>query len=177
MLRLVPVHLAEANAFVARVHRHSAPVLGARFSIAIADERDVRGVAIVGRPIARRLNDGWTVEVNRLATDGVRNGCSMLYGAAWRAARAIGYARIVTYTLDAEGGASLRAAGWSRVADLAATEGWSRESRPRDNDLYLSARRVRWQKGESPGGAPPCIETEEAHDGQGSLLDYSTEGT
>ena len=167
-LRLVPIHTAEANAFVRLHHRHSNPVLGARFCVAVADEEHVRGVAICGRPVARPLQDGWTLEVNRLATDGVRNGCSMLYAACWRAAQAIGYTRLVTYTLDAEGGASLRASGWERVAELPARSGWGRHGK--GDYHYLSADRVRWEKGSSRGIAPPAFEVSEPDD-QLSMLE------
>lgn len=112
-LRLSPISLKDANAFVAMHHRHHKPVAGHKFSIACVDgEGKIRGVAIVGRPVSRYLDDGATLEVNRLCTDGVRNGCSMLYSAAWRAAKALGYNRIYTYILETENGASLRAAGW-----------------------------------------------------------------
>jgi len=101
--------LDEANAFVAAHHRHHKPVPGAKFCLAVSEGDKVRGVAIVGRPVARLLDNGWTLEVNRVCTDGARNACSMLYGAAWRAAKALGFRRLITYTLPEEGGASLRA--------------------------------------------------------------------
>jgi len=107
---------ADANEFVRRLHRHSRPTLGAIFCVGVADE-SVRGVAIVGRPVARRLDDGATVEILRVATDGARNACSMLYGACRRIAREMGYARVLTYTLPEEGGASLKAAGFKFDGD------------------------------------------------------------
>ena len=107
---------ADANKFVRRLHRHSRPTIGAIFCVGVADDT-VRGVAIVGRPIARRLDDGATVEILRVATDGARNACSMLYGACRRIAREMGYARVLTYTLPEEGGASLRAAGFKFDGD------------------------------------------------------------
>lgn len=112
MLRVTPIRHAEANEYVRRLHRHNRPTLGAIFCVAVSDDSGVRGVAIVGRPVARMLDDGATVEVLRVCTDGARNACSMLYGAARRVARGLGYSRIVTYTLPDEGGASLRAAGF-----------------------------------------------------------------
>src|SRR5438105_4885735 len=121
MLSITPINLDEANAFVAVYHRHHRPVPGAKFTIGVSDEEGrVRGVAIVGRPIARLLDDGWTLEVNRCCTDGARtrNACSMLYGPAWRAARALGYRRLITYTLPEEGGASLRGARWRMLGRL-----------------------------------------------------------
>lgn len=112
MLEIVPMTLREANAFVEQNHRHHGPVAGHKFSIGLSDGEQIVGVAIIGRPVSRHLDDGWTLEVNRLCTDGSRNACSMLYAAAWRAARAMGYKRLVTYILESENGASLRAAGW-----------------------------------------------------------------
>jgi len=103
-LRIVPTTLKEANAFVLEHHRHHRPVVGHKFSIACADEDDVHGVAIVGRPVARHLDKGWTLEVNRCCTDGAKNACSMLYAAAWRATKALGYQKLITYTLPKEGG-------------------------------------------------------------------------
>ena len=113
MLSLCPITLCEAFLFVRRHHRHHRPPQGGLFAVACTLEGsdEVCGVAIVGRPIARRLDDGWTAEVTRCCTDGSRNACSMLYGAAWRACRALGYRRLVTYTLPEEGGCSLRGAG------------------------------------------------------------------
>ena len=114
MIYVQPVTQAAAKAFVASHHRHHAPPLGSIFQVGIGDmDRTLVGVAIVGRPVARRLDDGATLEVTRVCVlPGVSNGCSMLYGACARAAEALGYARIITYTLPSEGGASLRASGW-----------------------------------------------------------------
>lgn len=111
-LEVCPMTLKEANAFVEQHHRHHKPVVGHKFSIGCTDGKEIVGVAIVGRPVSRHLDDGWTLEVNRLCTDGTRNACSMLYAAAWRAARAMGYKRLVTYILDSESGVSLKASGW-----------------------------------------------------------------
>lgn len=130
LLAITPINLDEANAFVATHHRHHKPVPGAKFSVAVSEGETVRGVAIVGRPVARMADDGWTLEVNRVCTDGAKNACSMLYGAAWRAARAMGYRRLITYTLPEEGGASLRAAGW-KLLGQAGGGSWNRKTRPR----------------------------------------------
>lgn len=111
-LRVVPIDLAEANDFVRRLHRHSKPVPGHKFAVGVADDAGLRGVAIAGRPVARGLDDGHAAEIRRVCTDGTRNACSMLYGAARRALAAIGHSPIYTYTLPHEGGASLRAAGF-----------------------------------------------------------------
>ncbi len=113
MLSLVPVSLKDANAFVAEHHRHHKPTRGHKFSIGCECDGQLVGVVIAGRPVSRYLDDGRTLEVNRLCTTGEKNACSMLYGAAARAAKAMGYHKIITYTLDSEPGASLRAAGWT----------------------------------------------------------------
>lgn len=111
-LTIAPCTLQEANAYVQKWHRHHGRVVGAKFSVGVRDADHVRGVAIVGRPVARHMDDGHTLEVTRVATDGVPNGCSALYGAAWRAARALGYRRLITYKLKSEPGTSLRAANF-----------------------------------------------------------------
>jgi len=112
-----PIRLADAQAFVVAHHRHARPVTGHLWSLGLwAGPLDLRGVAIVGRPVARHLDDGHTVEITRLATDGTRNACSRLYAACCREARRRGYQRVVTYTLASEPGVSLRASGFTRVA-------------------------------------------------------------
>jgi hypothetical protein len=143
MLALTPITLQEANAFVSEHHRNHKPVVGHKFSIAVSEGDTVRGVAIVGRPVARRLDDGWTLEVNRVATDGARNACSMLYGAAWRACKAMGYKRLITYTLPDEGGASLRAAGWRLVGE-AGGGNWNVKTRPRVDSDHQQLK-LRWE--------------------------------
>lgn len=143
-LRIVPCDLDEANAFVARHHRHHRPVPGHKFSLAVSDEAEaVRGVAILSRPTARLSDDGMTLEVVRVATDGCKNACSALYGAARRATFALGYTRLLTYTLPEEGGSSLRAAGYREIGS-AGGGSWSRSSRPRVDKHPLQAK-IRWE--------------------------------
>ena len=144
MLTLTPVSLAEANAFVAQHHCHHRPVTGHKFSIGCTADGRLVGVAIVGWPVSRYLDNGLTLEVNRLCTDGTKNACSMLYAAAWRAARAMGYEKIITYTLDTESGASLRAAGWT-CAGLAGGKRWTGSRRPAA-DLYPAQMKYRYEK-------------------------------
>ena len=146
-LEIVPCTLRAANTYVKENHRHHKPPQGARFALAVADESgELRGVAMVGTPVARMLNDGWTAEVVRVATDGCPNACSALYGAAWRAARALGYKRLITYTLQEEGGASLRGAGWTCIGE-AGGGSWSRKSRPRVDEHPLQVK-MRWERKE-----------------------------
>ena len=143
-LYVVPCDVRVANDFVSRHHRHHGPVQGAKFTAAVALGDDIVGVAVVGRPVARHLDDGFTVEITRVATDGTRNACSMLYGAAWRIARELGYRRVVTYTLESESGASLRAAGY-RLAEPVRGRSWSCPSRPRQDKTEIE-NRLRWEK-------------------------------
>ena len=131
-LELMPVTLREANAFVERHHRHHNPTQGGKFAIGCHEGGEVVGVIIVGRPVARNLDDTWTAEVTRCCTNGHKNAASMLYAAAWRAARAMGYRRLITYTLDTEPGTSLVAAGWRSVG-VAGGGTWHRANRPRVN--------------------------------------------
>lgn len=142
-LTVVPCTLEEANAFVRQHHRHHAPVPGAKFCIAVASGEAVVGVAIVGRPVARMLDDGWTLEVNRTCTDGTPNANSALYGACRRVAFGLGYRKLITYTLPEEGGASLRAANWRCIGEAGGGK-WSRESRPRV-DIHPTQVKLRWE--------------------------------
>ncbi len=129
-LVVVPLGLEEANELVRRWHRHHQPVPGAKFCIGAAAGGAVVGAVVVGRPVARAFDDGWTLEVTRLVTDGTPNACSLLYGAARRAVFALGYRRLITYTRTDEGGASLRGAGW-RVIATRRRRSWEADSRAR----------------------------------------------
>lgn len=145
-LRLRPIGLRAANAYVGTVHRHHGPVRGHKFAVSVVDEDEqIRGVGIAGRPKARMLQSDDYLEVVRVATDGATNACSMLYGALRRAGIALGYdpKRIVTYTLESESGASLRASGWHEDGT---TDGgsWSRADRPRADSHPLEPKR-RWR--------------------------------
>jgi hypothetical protein len=145
---VVPVTIAEAKAFVTGMHRHHEAPTGAKFAIGLAAGPELRpliGVVMVGRPGSRKRAeaDPLLCEVTRLATDESRNACSMLYGAAWRAARAMGYRRMLTYTLPSESGASLRAIG---ARDIGVTEGrsWDRPGRPRTDRHPIGPKRI-WE--------------------------------
>jgi hypothetical protein len=143
-LQIVPCGIAEANSFVEQHHRHHKPVPGAKFALALADSAGtVRGVALVGRPTARLSDDGFTLEVVRLCTDGCQNACSALYSAAWRVTREMGYRRLITYTLPQEGGVSLRAAGWKLLGERGGGS-WSRKNRPRV-DMHPLQAKLGWE--------------------------------
>jgi hypothetical protein len=138
-LRAVPMDLEGANEFVARHHRHHAPVVGHKFSIGVASGENLCGACIVGRPVSRHRDDGLTLEVTRLCTDGTKNACSFLYGAAARAAFALGYSRIGTYIRKDETGASVAAAGWRLIGETPGRS-WSVPSRPRKDKTDLIPR-------------------------------------
>lgn len=129
-LRVTTVGLDEANEFVRLYHRHHKPVVGHKFSIGAAVDGKIVGVAIIGRPVARGRDDGVTLEITRLCTDGTRNACSFLYGASAKAVFALGYKRLGTYILASEPGTSLTAAGWRMIAEVKGRS-WSCPSRPR----------------------------------------------
>jgi hypothetical protein len=143
-LKIVPSSIRSANEFVRLHHRHHGMVQGAKFALAVAKEDGtIVGIALVGRPISRLLDNGFTLEVTRVAVDGTPNACSALYGAAWRVAKALGYQSIITYTLASESGTSLKAAGWRLVAKCEGGS-WSRPSRPR-LDQHPTEPKLRWQ--------------------------------
>lgn len=145
-LHLVPVSFEIACGFVQMWHRHHTAPVGHKYSIGVADDDGVlHGVVIVGRPVARHLDDGLTLEVTRTATDGTANANSMLYAAAWRAAKALGYGRLVTYTQASESGASLRAVGWRVLAERPARTGWTTPSRPREDRGTDGIPRTLWE--------------------------------
>lgn len=136
-MELQPITLRDANAFVGRLHRHHGPVTGHKWSIAAYINGKICGVAIVGRPSSRILDDGRTLEVTRLCTDGTRNACSFLYAAAARRAKREGYHKIITYILQSEPGTSLRAAGWQMESAKAGKPRWT-GARYRDRPLQMS---------------------------------------
>lgn len=130
-MEIRPISLKDANAFVMQYHRHHNKVQGHKFSIACYDNGIIHGVAIVGRPVSRRLDDGFTVEVTRLCTDGHKNACSFLYSSCAKAAKQLGYKKIITYILDSENGTSLKASGWNLEQTACGGGSWDKPSRPR----------------------------------------------
>jgi hypothetical protein len=142
-MRLAPITLRDAAEYIGKYHRHTARPKSWKFGISLRGPRGgLLGVVVVARPKARRLDDGITAEITRLCTRGHRNACSKLYAAARRAAFAMGYTRIVTYTLSTERGSSLRASGFEAVAETRA-EAWDRPSRPRAAGPI--AAKTRWE--------------------------------
>lgn len=146
-IAVVPLTLPAANEVVTNLHRHHGPLPGgfAWWAVGAVADGKLVGVALAGRPTNRNNDDGQTVEVIRVATDGTPNACSALYGACARAAKAIGAARIITYTLDSEGGASLRGAGWVREKD--GIQSWwthAGSRTPAVDRPHMKEHKVRW---------------------------------
>ena len=144
-LELTPVTLRETKHFVDRCHRHHRAPQGGKFAVGVAAKGEVVGVAIVGRPVARNLDNGYVAEVTRVCVlEGHKNANSMLYAACWRAARAMGYRLVVTYTGAGESGSSLIAAGYTYVGQ-AGGGSWDRPSRPRV-DTHPVEQKTLWQR-------------------------------
>lgn len=155
MLHLVPCRLSEAQEFVTNFHRHNKAPRGGIFSVGLSDGTGLVGVAIVGRPVARLFDDGLTVEVTRVCVkDGIvqsnsghKGTGSILYAACWRAAKALGYTRLVTYTLKSESGASLRGAGYKVIADLGHGRPQDWVNRPgREWQTVVGQAKLLWEK-------------------------------
>lgn len=153
-MNLVPVTLAEAKRFVNEQHRHNEAPVGWSFGVGLEKDGELVGVAMAGRPSARKLQqaDPFLVEVTRVTTIGDRNACSMLYGAVCRAAKALGYRAAITYTLLEEGGSSLLAAGFVVDEELVEARPWSQPSRPRYEETLFGPRKrptgpkTRWRR-------------------------------
>lgn len=145
MLKSIPLTQAEAAAFIGPYHRHHKPTHGDKYRVGcIRDDGLLVGVVQVGRPVSRMLDDGKTLEVVRLCTNGEKNVCSYLYAKAARIARELGYDRIITYILQDEPGTSLEAAGWSKEAVTRGGE-WDRPSRKRTTEAPTVPKQ-RWAK-------------------------------
>lgn len=150
MTRLCPVPITreEAHIFIRKHHRHHLPPLGDVFRVALAlTDGEIIGVATVGRPVARMLDDGTTAEVTRCCVADVpeaRHAASKLYAMAWRIAREMGYHRIITYTLASESGTSLVAAGWKALYQTKAGRSWDMPGRPRVDKHPLDAKTL-WE--------------------------------
>lgn len=124
-MNIRPITFREASKFVNEHHRHHAASQGCKFCIGVYAGEDLRGVAIAGRPVSRRLDDGLTLEINRVCTLGDKNACSMLYGACCRIAKNMGYRKVITYILESEPGTSLRAANFELQCENAGKTHWT----------------------------------------------------
>ncbi len=143
MLEVRPITFRQACDFITEHHRHHRPTVGCKFSVGLFDGENMVGCAVCGRPVSRHLDDGLTCEINRLCTDGTRNACSMLYGACCRVAKAMGYKKIITYILQSENGASLKASNFSCDGEAGGVH-WTGE-RDRGQDIPAEMK-TRWSK-------------------------------
>lgn len=138
MLEIRPISIAKANEYVERFHRHHGKKTGCRFAIGCYEGRELHGVAICSNPVARNADDGLTLEVSRLCTDGTRNACSILYGACARIAKEMGFYKIQTYILETETGTSLKASGW-KCEGRAGSVSWlhNASERTKERNMYI----------------------------------------
>lgn len=157
-MKCIPISLKYANSFIEELHRHHKAVQGHKFSIGCEHGGNIVGVCVVGRPVSRYMDDGKTLEVTRLCTDGTKNACSFLYSRAAKIAKEMGYERIITYILETENGSSLKASGWHLDQEDAGGGDWSCPSRPRELEVtqlslfpgkevkYPVCKKQRWAK-------------------------------
>lgn len=143
-MKAVPLELKQANNFVENLHRHHDPVHRDKFRIGCEVNGKLRGVVQLARPVSRCLDDGKTIEVVRLCSDGTKNVCSFLYARAARIAKEMGYEKIITYILNSESGVSLVACGWHKEADTKGHD-WSCPSRTR-SCTAPTCNKQRWAK-------------------------------
>lgn len=142
-MEIRPITFRQACDYINQHHRHHRPTVGCKFCIGLYENEKLVGCAVCGRPVSRYLDDGLTCEINRLCTDGTRNACSMLYGACCRVAKAMGYKLIITYILESENGASLKASNF-KCDGVAGGEIWN-GSRNRDNGVPKEKKK-RWHR-------------------------------
>lgn len=170
-LEAVPVSLKDSQEFVDRLHRHHKAPVRDKFRIGCALDGKLVGVANVGRPVSRILDDGHTVEVIRLCTDGTKNVCSFLYSRCARAAEELGYSKIITYILDSESGVSLQSSGWHKETDNSGGREWDCPSRPRIHGKYPIVKKQRWAKDLRNSGQPAMFPESDPADPQMNLFD------
>jgi len=142
-IKSIPLHLREANEFVKKFHRHSLPTVGGKFAVGVKSNDILVGVMIAGRPVARLLDNGKTLEVLRVATDGTPNANSFLYAVAVKIARLMGYEKVITYNLSKESGSSLKAIG--AIPTPIPAQSWDRPNRKRQEQKVYRESKNRWE--------------------------------
>ena len=144
-MEIIPIEISTASMFVQQFHRHSGRVRGSKFAIGLMREDEMVGVAIAGRPLARMLDDGLTIEIRRVCVkEGVKNGSSMLYGRMRRICQTMGYKKIITYTLLSETGSSLKAVN-AKIVGETKPGSWSRKGRQRIDKKITKEPKYRWE--------------------------------
>lgn len=142
-MKIIPITFKEAKEYIKINHRHNPNIVGCKFSIGCMDKDELVGVAVCGRPVSRYLDDGKTLEINRVCTDGTRNACSMLYGACCRIGREMGYTKIITYTLKSENGASVKASNFICDGEAGGTHWTGKRNRGQQIPHEM---KVRWHR-------------------------------
>lgn len=153
-LTVQEIAFRDACALVNMHHRHHGSPVGHLFSGGVFDGAVLCAAVIAGRPVARKLDDGKTMELTRVASDGTRNACSKAMGWVIREAWRRGFTRVITYTLDSEPGGSLRAVGF-REAGMSTGGSWSRPSRGRAQERHPLEPKRRWEIRLEPPAAKP----------------------
>ena len=143
-MEIRPITFREASDFINKYHRHHNATVGHKFSIGLYDNDKLVGVAVCGRPVSRYLDNGFTCEINRLCTDGTKNACSMLYGACCRIAKEMGYKKIITYILESENGASLKASNFICEGEAGGTHWTGKRNKGQDIPKEMKTRWVRY---------------------------------
>ena len=147
-MRIAPITFKAASEYINKHHRHHKASIGCKFCISVVDDSgQLHGVAVCGRPVSRHLDDGETLEINRVCTDGAMNACSMLYGACCRIAKAMGYSKVITYILASENGASLKASNFVCEGEAGGTHWTGARNRGQDIPAEMKTRWVRILKG------------------------------
>lgn len=147
-MRIAPITFKAASEYINKHHRHHKASIGCKFCISVVDDSgQLHGVAVCGRPVSRHLDDGETLEINRVCTDGAMNACSMLYGACCRIAKAMGYSKVITYILASENGASLKASNFVCEGEAGGTHWTGSRNRGQDIPAEMKTRWVRILKG------------------------------
>lgn len=132
-MHIIPITYKQASEYVNKNHRHHNASQGCKFCIGVKEGDELVGVAMCGRPVSRIYDDGLTLEINRVCTNGYKNACSTLYGACVRIAKQMGYKKVITYTLESEDGASVKASNF-KCEGVAGGTHWS-GARNRGQDI------------------------------------------
>ena len=144
--RFIPIHLKQANEFVESHHRHNKKTWGHKFSIGLECDGRLVGVGIAGRPIARLLDNGTTLEITRVCVaPGYKNACSKIYARLKKIGKLFGYTSIKTYTLASEPGSSLTAIGAVAEQRVLPHKGWDRPGKPSVYQAVYAEEKRRWE--------------------------------
>lgn len=142
-LTVIPITFRQMKEFVSTHHRHHVPPQGHKFSVGVVDhDGKLVGVGSGGRPVSRHMDDGLTLEITRVASDGTPNVCSKIYGSLRKCGVHMGYRRFITYTLEEESGVSLRGSGWIEDGTVKG-ETWNKPNRKRV-DKHPTSDKTRW---------------------------------